>query len=1203
MTGSPSLTQRCISALLCVSISVYPWHASLAAQQHANTPPRVDIQPRIETQRDSQRETGLAGQAHGHTLRQQASTPALVDGVIHTQDGSDIPLTDLFPGSGGDLSSLTKLYNNHDALATWSDSAQQSLQTGSGVNSMAYHSVRDTQARSRPNLRNDPLWAITDAVQTHPEWLQATFPACDVATPSPIAQYCDRPALSDSTCVVEHHYQVGIIEHDAGPLNLRRCGEGCLEVWLGKVADNYWEGQCSIFEDRIQLRVINPDAIERATLSYAKWDDHMQVWIGDDKVWSGPDASFPPETPGECERNTNWEVSPSRDVTSYFQALAPNSPLAITTRVSVTGKGEGYARITIHYDPQKLVSNDTWSPPRCLATAERATASAQCEDLPTRQDGCTTVNGVRVCETHFSPPPIQGVSPFCRRVNVIDQRTASIPLANPHCQTLEQREDCGYISSACSLTDNDGHCVRFTDRFDCQLNSMDPQCVVSDLFPSEFSGCRTVTTVTSEQHDYHIPDTKFCERITPMPDCELRREVNIAPINQSFPFARACFSELVLSYTAPHADTLLEGHAQLELHHQHLTHADISQQPTADNQWTTQVTLTGNQAPVALSEPAMAYPILVCRRGTLFGSMCRVTDGERSFWEEAETDIGYRCKTGWTLAADNTCHTEVLRCAGNPQLVGTLTVTGKYLHQTLTHTSDDPDIDRCLLTSDGFSEVDWQCTDTSPKPIADGNTSRWIGTTELALLPALYPTSTEHEQPIAKQCWHANASYTADRINTGESAPWIDWQGNEHTITHPVSGAPTNNCEALAQREDCQWVASECISGAQGHDNYCYVRNERYDCGTTVNTETLRQHTEYQCDGEIRCMGHDCLQPQHTPPADFAKAAALLQAAELMTSDIQCDANTGQANVNCHLFKGEAGTCKKAVAGIVNCCEKPQNVSLGHYLQLITQVSKLDTTLMALPPDNAVHGAWQTLRQPISSAWSELKQPFTSAWDSLLGATPDSMSTGVGASHATTGMMQDLTNQTAQWVGDTFGQSTQSALFDSSGGNFQLGGQVGSALGTIMSAYMIYSITVLIVQLIWRCEQKEFEMNTKRTLKSCHYVGSYCNTNVLGACLEKRQSYCCFNSPLSRILQEQARPQLHMSWGTAKSPQCQGFTPAQVNQINWQQIDFSEWIALLALGGQLPNLADINLDQLTGQGSSFNTNGLRQNASERPNNG
>jgi conjugal transfer mating pair stabilization protein TraN len=137
------------------------------------------------------------------------------------------------------------------------------------------------------------------------------------------------------------------------------------------------------------------------------------------------------------------------------------------------------------------------------------------------------------------------------------------------------------------------------------------------------------------------------------------------------------------------------------------------------------------------------------------------------------------------------------------------------------------------------------------------------------------------------------------------------------------------------------------------------------------------------------------------------------------------------------------------------------------------------------------------------------------------------------------------------------------------------------------------------VQLIWRCEQKEFEMNTKRALKSCHYVGSYCNTNVLGACLEKRQSYCCFNSPLSRILQEQARPQLHMSWGTANAPQCQGFTPAQVNQINWQQIDFSEWIALLALGGQLPNLADINLDQLTGQGSSFNTNGLRQNASER----
>ncbi|WP_436286825.1 conjugal transfer protein TraN [Xenorhabdus poinarii] len=28
----------------------------------------------------------------------------------------------------------------------------------------------------------------------------------------------------------------------------------------------------------------------------------------------------------------------------------------------------------------------------------------------------------------------------------------------------------------------------------------------------------------------------------------------------------------------------------------------------------------------------------------------------------------------------------------------------------------------------------------------------------------------------------------------------------------------------------------------------------------------------------------------------------------------------------------------------------------------------------------------------------------------------------------------------------------------------------------------------------------------------------------MSACIEKRKAYCCFNSPLSRIIQEQVRP-------------------------------------------------------------------------------
>ena len=75
----------------------------------------------------------------------------------------------------------------------------------------------------------------------------------------------------------------------------------------------------------------------------------------------------------------------------------------------------------------------------------------------------------------------------------------------------------------------------------------------------------------------------------------------------------------------------------------------------------------------------------------------------------------------------------------------------------------------------------------------------------------------------------------------------------------------------------------------------------------------------------------------------------------------------------------------------------------------------------------------------------------------------------------------------------------------------------------------------------------------------CHYVGSYCAVKVLGICLQKKKTYCCFHSVLARIVQEQGRKQLGIGWGTPKSPNCRGFTPDEFQRIDFSKIDFSEW--------------------------------------------
>jgi hypothetical protein len=95
------------------------------------------------------------------------------------------------------------------------------------------------------------------------------------------------------------------------------------------------------------------------------------------------------------------------------------------------------------------------------------------------------------------------------------------------------------------------------------------------------------------------------------------------------------------------------------------------------------------------------------------------------------------------------------------------------------------------------------------------------------------------------------------------------------------------------------------------------------------------------------------------------------------------------------------------------------------------------------------------------------------------------------------------------------------------------------------------------------CKESEKELAALRAWGKldgqCHLVGSYCAVKVFGICIQKKQTYCCFNSVLARIIQEQGRQQLGIGWGDPKSPNCRGFTPEEFQKIDFSKIDFSEW--------------------------------------------
>jgi hypothetical protein len=94
------------------------------------------------------------------------------------------------------------------------------------------------------------------------------------------------------------------------------------------------------------------------------------------------------------------------------------------------------------------------------------------------------------------------------------------------------------------------------------------------------------------------------------------------------------------------------------------------------------------------------------------------------------------------------------------------------------------------------------------------------------------------------------------------------------------------------------------------------------------------------------------------------------------------------------------------------------------------------------------------------------------------------------------------------------------------------------------------------------CNDAERELKKRKQAGTCHEVGTYCSKKIkfIGLCIERKKSYCCFNSKLSRIVNEQGRPQIGKTWGGAKDPYCKGFTPAEFGRIDFSRIDLSEYV-------------------------------------------
>lgn len=138
-------------------------------------------------------------------------------------------------------------------------------------------------------------------------------------------------------------------------------------------------------------------------------------------------------------------------------------------------------------------------------------------------------------------------------------------------------------------------------------------------------------------------------------------------------------------------------------------------------------------------------------------------------------------------------------------------------------------------------------------------------------------------------------------------------------------------------------------------------------------------------------------------------------------------------------------------------------------------------------------------------------------------------------------------------------------------GQFILGkGVIGGLVNDIEIAYLVFQILQTITMILTACKNEEFKLGESRKLHECQNLGTYCTEKFLGFCLEHKDVFCCYASPLARIIASQIKigqPNVAGGYGSPKHPNCSGFTPQQLALVDWSSISLSAWTAMLSQAG------------------------------------
>jgi|GEM_PF-3523009 hypothetical protein len=467
-------------------------------------------------------------------------------------------------------------------------------------------------------------------------------------------------------------------------------------------------------------------------------------------------------------------------------------------------------------------------------------------------------------------------------------------------------------------------------------------------------------------------------------------------------------------------------------------------------------------------------------------------------------------------------------------------------------------------------EVQWECLDSEPR--------QWL---DVALDEAFFQewNIAPLAPGISGVCWEARAVPTCPVC-----MEYDDGTVGDCTYVELDFGSDAT-CASLEARTDCQQAGQTCLVSDPDVPGACLSMGVTYACSEQVQVPTSTLVSNDSCAGTIQCIDGSCdggldlteeqAVPMHIAMAQMAVASTLMSDVDYTEGQgsgpgrdgngpppPQRDPNnlalnwgydlsdTGgpdqeapppgggvgeQYMIDVQLFKGEAFNCQKGYAGLVDCCRATNSNADELFWQIYAEVNRTKQAQTALAAGEGGQSGYEVMAQG-GAGMATLSNPFTSLRANVLG--------GGGGGF----------EETAMTVHQMFMQRAREEIKPS-------------------------------LSPSWICKDHEFDLAVQREIGSCSYAGLYCSQRVLGVCLKRRESYCCYRSPMSKMLRESADGGT-LDHGNARNPDCRGIPIDRLDDIDWSVLNFEHLAGHMAKGGAFDKASDTTNapDRFTGSG-------------------